>query len=288
MTKKAENKTQATQNKTKTEISGSLGAYSEVFSAKSDIDGQDGGIVSAMLIGGIKKGLFNAVVVVKRKEGYHAKAAIAKNADEVMAARKTEYLKVKTAQKLQELTARGEKKIAVVCTPCEAHTARQMLQTLKHDYPDVEVTVIGLFCFEAFNYDKLKQETKRIMDINIDEAEKTLIQKGKFLVQIKEKNYSCDVKNLGKATEAGCRYCSDFPAWSADISFGSAGSQSGYSTVIVRSEAGKKLLENLEIQKTEAKKEEIQRLAKLKEERARRNFASLQSQQQPSAGHKIV
>ncbi len=56
-----------------------LGVYSDLFSAKSGIDGQDGGMATALLISGMKKGLFDSAIVVQRTSGYNAEAVIAEN-----------------------------------------------------------------------------------------------------------------------------------------------------------------------------------------------------------------
>jgi coenzyme F420-reducing hydrogenase beta subunit len=251
-----------------------LGEFGELFSAKSGIDGQDGGVVTALLILGMKKGLFDAAIVVIRKEGYTAEPVAAKDIDEVMAARGTKYLRVRTTQKLRKLIDQGEKKVAVVCTPCEATLARKMQQTLKRDYPEFEVTVIGLFCFEAFNYANLKQETQSILGVDIDKAQKTQIHKGKFIVHFAGKEYSCKVKDLDQAVEKRCRFCGDFSAQLADISVGSAGSQSGYSTVMVRTDVGKRLLEEFDASRAGADKEEIVKLSKLKRKRSQKNVSA--------------
>jgi coenzyme F420 hydrogenase subunit beta len=250
-----------------------LGVYSDLFSAKSGLNGQDGGIVTALLINGLKEDIFDSAIVVQRKEGYNAEVVIAEDADEVMAARGTKYLKVSIMPKLRELINQGKKKIAVVCTPCEVRAARKIQQTLKHDSPNVEITIIGLFCLEAFNPAKLKEEIKRLLAIDLDKAEKTQIHKGKFTVQLEEKEYSCKIRDLIQAAEKGCHYCDDFTSRLADISVGSVGSQSGYSTVIVRSEVGEKLLEGLDVTKAEVEKEEIIKLSKFKKERAKKSFA---------------
>jgi coenzyme F420 hydrogenase subunit beta len=250
-----------------------LGVYSELFSAKSSIDGQDGGVVSALLISGLKEGLFDSAVVVLRTNGYNAEATAAMNSEEIRAARGTKYLKVRTTPKLNELIEQGKKRIAVVGTPCEVRVARRIQQNLKRSAPDSEIIILGLFCLENFTRDRLKEETKRLMGIDIDKAEKTQIRHGKFTAQLEGKEYSCRVKDLADAVEKSCHYCKDFTAELADVSFGSAGSQKGYSTVIVRSNAGKNLLKNLEIIRAEAKKEEIVKLSKFKKERARKERA---------------
>ena len=143
------------------------------------------------------------------------------------------------------------------------------------EFPDVEITLIGLFCFEAFDYEKLKEETKRLLGVDLDKAEKTQIHKGKYIVQVDGKEYSCKVKELNSAIEKGCAYCDDFTARLADISVGSVGSPDGYSTVIVRSDAGKKLLEKLELAKEEVNTEEVTKLSIFKKKRATKNFAPI-------------
>ena len=252
-----------------------LGVCSDVFSAKSSIEGQDGGVATALLVSGFERGLFDAAIVVQRKEGYTAEAVIAENADEIMKARGTKYLRIKMTPKLVELIEKGKRKIAVVGVPCQVRAARKIQRILQQDFPDLEITIIGLFCFEAFDYQKLKEETKRLLGVDLDKSEKTQIQKGKFIVQIDGQEHALKVKELGNAIEKGCPYCSDFPAWFADISVGSVGSESGFSTVIVRSERGKKLLENLDVTKGGVKKEEIIKLSNFKKTRAKENFAPL-------------
>ncbi len=254
---------------------GLLGFHTEVFAAKSSIDGQDGGMATALLLSGFEKGLFNAAIVVKRTFGYKAEAFIAENAEEILTARGTKYSRVKMMSKIGELVERGKRKIAIVGTPCEIRTGRKIQQQLLTEYPDLEITIVGLFCFEAFDYDKLKEETARLLGVDLDKAEKTQIHKGKFMVRFDGKDYSAKVKNFHNAIQGGCAYCKDFVGWLSDVSVGSVGSDDGYSTVIVRSEKGKKLLENVDFVKGDVNKEEVIKLADLKKKRAEKNFAPI-------------
>jgi coenzyme F420-reducing hydrogenase beta subunit/ferredoxin len=249
-----------------------FGVYSEVFAAKSSINGQDGGVATALLVSGMQRGLFDAAIVVQRTDGYNSEAIIAENVDDIMKAKGTKYLRVKMMSKLGELIDKGKKKIAVVGTACEVRAARKIQQVVLKEFPDVETTIIGLFCFEAFDYDKLKEETKRLLGVDLDKAEKTQIHKGKYIVQIDGKEYSCKVRDLNKAIEKGCAYCDDFTSKLADISVGSVSSPDGYSTVIVRSDAGKKLLEKLDLTKEDINTEEITKLSILKKKRAAKSF----------------
>jgi coenzyme F420-reducing hydrogenase beta subunit len=249
-----------------------LGNYFNIFSAKTDIEGQDGGVVSALLVKGFEEGLFNAAIVVRRGDGYSAEVVVAENPSEVLVARGTKYLKVNVTKKLRELINQGKKRIAVVCTPCEAKAARKIQQTLKND---CEITIIGLFCFEAFNCAKIKEEVKSLLGVDLDKAQKTQVRQGKFTVFVDGKEYSCKVNDLNAAAEKVCRYCGDFTAELADVSVGSVGSKKGYSTVIVRSKIGEKLIKNLNVVKEMADREEIVRLSKFKQKRAEKCLATI-------------
>jgi coenzyme F420-reducing hydrogenase beta subunit len=252
-----------------------LGVHNEILAAKSSIEGQDGGMATALLISGMQSGLFDAAIVVQRKDGYKAQAIIAENMDEVMKARGTKYQRVKMMSKLAELVEKGKRKIAIVGTPCEVRAVREIQQTLLRDFPTVELTILGLFCFEAFTYEKLKEETRKLLGVDLDKSEKTQIHKGKFIVHVDGKEYSCRVRDLGKAVEKGCAFCDDFVAKLADVSIGSVGSPDGYSTVIVRSDVGKKLLEGTDFIKGDVNKEEIIKLSALKKQNAEKNFAPI-------------
>ena len=249
-----------------------IGVYSDLFSAKSKIDGQDGGVVTSLLVSGMQNGLFDAALVCKRTDGYWSEAVIAESVDEIMAAKGTKYMRVHNMSKLAELMKKGKRKIAIVGTPCQMRSARRIQQSIVSEYPDLELTLIGLFCFEEFNYYKLKEETKKLMNVDLDRAEKTQIKKCQFIVTIDGKESSTKVRDLNVAVENMCTCCPDFTAIYSDISVGSVGSANGYSTVIVRSDIGKKLLEKLDVTKAEVEKDEVDKLSVLKMKRANENI----------------
>src|SRR5665648_1252805 len=71
-----------------------LGIYCDLFSAKSSIEGQDGGVVTALLTKGLHEGTFDAAIVVRFTDGYTAEAVVAETAEDVLTAKGTKYLKV--------------------------------------------------------------------------------------------------------------------------------------------------------------------------------------------------
>lgn len=268
---KAQNEAQIERQFLKGTKDEDLGVYCDMFSAKSCFKGQDGGVVTALLSKGFEEGLFDAAVVVRRIEGYNAMAVVAYNATDVAAASGTKYLRVNVTSKLRELIDQGKKRIAIVCTPCEAKAARKIQQTLGSE---CNLTLIGLFCFEAFNSGRLKEEIQRRLGVDIDGVDKTQVRQGRFIVDVSGNTGSCSVKELDNAAEKVCGFCDDFTSQFADISVGSAGSGEGYSTVIVRSDVGEELVGKLDAQKEAANKLEVARLAKLKRQRAEKKIAN--------------
>jgi coenzyme F420-reducing hydrogenase beta subunit len=251
-----------------------LGIYCNMFSAKSRFEGQDGGVVTALLVKGFEEHLFDAAVVVYRGDGYSAKVGVATNAEEAVAAVGTRYLRVNVTKKLHQLISQDRKRIAIVCTPCEVKAARKIQQSLKKE---CKITVIGLFCFEAFNKAKLKDEMYTHLGIDIDKVEKTQIRNGKFTAFIDGKEYNCKVNDLDGAAEKACLYCDDFTSRFADVSVGSVGSKPGFSSVVVRSKTGMELVKNLDAAKKEVDKEEVVRLTKFKMKRAKKALAALKT-----------
>jgi coenzyme F420-reducing hydrogenase beta subunit len=254
-----------------------LGVYSDLVAGKASVDGQDGGMVTALLISGMENKLFDAAMVVQREEGYKAEAVVVEDVEGIRSARGTKYLRVPMMSQLEGALKAGKRRIAVVGTPCEVRAVRKLQQQwdLEREFPGVEITILGLFCFESFDYDGLKEYTKKLFDVDLDKAEKTQIIRGKYIVTSAGKDYSCDVRELANVIREGCPYCDDFVSRLADISIGSVGSPDGYSTVIVRSKAGKRLLDAAEFIRAEVDKREIVKLVKLKKRNADRNFATI-------------
>lgn len=257
-------------------IDENIGVYKCMFSAKSSYGGQDGGVATALLVSGMQKGMFDSAIVFHRKEGYVAEAVVAENVEGIIKATGTKYMRVKMMPLLNDLISKGKTKIALIGTPCEILAARKFQQSLLPKYPDLQLTLVGLFCFEAFDYEKLKSTIQKLLGIDLDSVEKTRIHKGKFTATVNGKDYSTAVKELSGAVEHGCPFCDDFTNKYADISVGSVGSSEGYSTVIVRTEIGEKLLENLDLVRATVNKEEITKLSLLKKNRAKESFAAKQ------------
>lgn len=253
------------------------GIYRDVKAVKTAIKGQDGGVVTSLLVEGMKKGFFDSAIVVYRQNGFQAEAVIAENVSDIRMAKGSKYQLVSVAGKLVEsVKEKGKKKIAVVGLPCQVLGIREIQKAM----PEVEIFVIGLFCMENFVYRLLRQRVGELLKVDLDLAEKANITKGNFIVTNEGKQVSCKVSELQEAVRTGCSFCTDFTSRLADISVGSVGSPDGYSTVITRSRKGEELFRLLkDLKETSADRDEIDRLASWKErkgfEKLKQEFSSL-------------
>lgn len=245
-----------------------LGIYKELIAGKTSVEGQDGGIVTSMLTAGMGKELYDCVIVAERGDDFNANVKIAEHVDEIEKAKGTKYVQCPMVSKIGEAVKSGKRKIAVVGTPCEIRATRKIQSVLLKEVPQIEITTIGLFCFENFYHDKLAKKTKELLGIELASASKVEITKGKYVVTGNGRTYKTKVAELDEAVRENCRYCDDFVARLADISVGSVGSEDGYSTIIVRTERGEGLLDLIDYSRGDVDKEEIRKTAKLKREKA--------------------
>ncbi|MCX6676535.1 MAG: Coenzyme F420 hydrogenase/dehydrogenase, beta subunit C-terminal domain [Methanothrix sp.] len=258
-------------------IDSDLGVNREMFAGKSSIEGQDGGMATSILQRRIEMGLLDAAVVAQKNKICGANAALVDETESILQAKGTKYVRVSVIAPLLDALQRGKRRIAVVGTPCQIRVVRKLQRQGYFDekFPDAEMFLIGLFCFESFDYESLKSRVRELFGIDLDKAEKMQIARGKFIVTVDGKQYSCRVRELENAVRAGCSFCGDLVNRLADISIGSIGSPDGYSTVIVRSERGVKLLEGVQFDRREINKDEIVKLAAIKKKNADKNFAGI-------------
>ena len=259
-------------------MDGDLGVVRRMLAGRSDIQGQDGGMVTAMLLRGMERGLLDAAVVVRADERCGAVAFLAEDADSIMQARGTKYVRISVIPALVQALQKGKKKVAVVGTPCQIRVVRKLQSRgyFARRFPDAEIFLLGLFCFESFDYARLKSHISGLFGgLDLDKAAKVQIARGKFLAWAGGQEHSCRVSELGGLVREGCDYCGDLVSRLADISIGSVGSPEGFSTVIVRSGRGERLLEGLAFEPKEVRREDILKLAAMKKKNAEANFAAI-------------
>ncbi|MCX6673184.1 MAG: Coenzyme F420 hydrogenase/dehydrogenase, beta subunit C-terminal domain [Methanothrix sp.] len=254
-----------------------LGVKREMFAGKSRIEGQDGGMATSILQRGMEMGLLDAAVVAQKNKRCGANAVLVDETESILQAKGTKYVRVSVIAPLLDALQKGKKRIAVVGTPCQIRVVRKLQRQgyFNERFQGAEIILIGLFCFESFDYESLKSRIRELYDIDLDKAEKTQIARGKFIVAVDGKQYTCPVRELKNQVRAGCQFCDDLVSRLADISIGSIGSPDGYSTVIVRSGRGERLLEAVQFSRREINRDDIVKLAAIKKKNADKNFAGI-------------
>ena len=230
-----------------------LGAVVEKYAVRASTrtDGvQDGGAVSALLIALLAAGEINGALVAKPSDDpeqpWKGVATIARNAEEVLAAAGSFYNQTMALAELDlaKYKLGPNPKIAGVGTPCEIQGIRAMQArrwpTGAHRVDSVVLT-IALMCTKSFDYEGLiLRELRDRRRVDLDRVGKIDVIHGKMIVEYRDGQLAVDepVKNFHGSALKGCDECADFLGRSADISMGSVGSMSGWTSTIIRTERG--------------------------------------------------
>ena len=231
-----------------------LGAVVESYAVRAAAqidDVQDGGAVSALLIGLLAAGEIDGALVSKPSadpdEQWKGIATIATTADAVRAASGSFY---NQTMALAELDLSGyalppKPRIAVVGTPCEVQGLRAMQarrwSTGAHRVDAVVLTVV-LLCTKNFDYEALTlRELRDKRGVDLDRVSKMDVIRGRMIVEYRDGEVAVDepVKDFHGAALKGCDECADFLGRSADLAVGSVGSMNGWTSLIVRTERGR-------------------------------------------------
>ena len=259
--------------------SGILGDYLEITAGKAEFDipkKQSGGAVTALLANALDIGLLDAVVTVTEDLWTLKPHSMIITRSEALIAKAGSRYNwwVPLISSLKEAVVKKKyRNIAVVGVPCVVQAVRKMFETdnqLVGPYKKSIRFVLGLFCTESFDYDKLvvgklkseyALEPMKVCRIDV---------KGKLEITCNDgTQYVIPLADLQDTVRLGCSVCTDFTALKADISAGSVGSPEGYTTIIVRTLVGQHLLDSAVANKKlivggEVDIEAIEKLAKKK------------------------
>lgn len=211
---------------------------------------QDGGVVSAILLAALAAGDIDGALVTKPSddpdEPWKGVATVATTAEEITAAAGSYYNQTMALAELDlgryDLPPRP--RLAVVGTPCEIQGIRAMQSrrwpTGAHRV-DAVVLTIALLCTKNFDYEALTlRELRDKRGVDLDRVSKVDVIHGRMIVEYRDGSVAVDepVKDFHGAALKGCDECADFLGRGADLSVGSVGSMAGWSSLLVRTQAG--------------------------------------------------
>jgi coenzyme F420 hydrogenase subunit beta len=227
-------------------------AVRERYSARAlpgVVGAQDGGVVSTVLIALLEAGDLDGVLLARESatERWKGEAYLARTPAEVVECAGSFYNQTMALGHLDlgKLDLPPDPRIALVGTPCEIEGLRAM-QAHPWNWgsarPDAVVLTIALLCTKSFNYEKLMVgEIQRKRGIPLEEIGRVDVVRGKLIVQDHQRETLIEepIRDFHGAALKGCDECTDFLGNAADLSVGSVGSTDGWSSVLVRSAAGK-------------------------------------------------
>jgi coenzyme F420 hydrogenase subunit beta len=215
----------------------------------------DGGVVTSLLLYALETGIIDGAIVSRRVGPFARQPAVATTAKELIDAAGSHF--DETAQlsevgksytsfvpsilEVKELRQRGLTRVALVGTPCQVYSLRKM-QLLKVVPSDAVALVIGLFCMENFSFtSEERKKLERKLHFRLDKVEKLNI-KDDIIVALKGGEIlHIPFELIDEIARPACFACSDFSSEFADISCGGLGSPDGFTTVIIRTQAGEQV-----------------------------------------------
>jgi coenzyme F420 hydrogenase subunit beta len=208
--------------------------------------GQDGGLVSALLIWGLETGRIEGALT-SRLSGtrlWDCEPFLATTRDQVLEAGGSRYTYAANPLAMKEAERRGLKRLALVGMSCQASINGTLAARRVNKYARRIELVIGLLCSKSFEYEGMREIITEEYGIPLADVAKVNI-KGKFQVWRRSTGEEVDIplKKMQDVTREGCKLCPDFAAEHADISTGGLGQTDGWTLTVVRTQRGQEWLE---------------------------------------------
>jgi coenzyme F420 hydrogenase subunit beta len=143
---------------------------------------------------------------------------------------------------LEKFRAAMPGRIAFVGTPCQINTMRKM-QALGIVPSDSIAYCFGLFCSGNFSFGtQAFQPIEEKYQFKYVDVEKINIKENFIFGLTSGRQIEVPIDDLADLKRDACKFCSDFSAEYADISFGGLGADQGWTTAITRTPTGKAVM----------------------------------------------
>ena len=216
----------------------------------------DGGVVTALLLYLFDCGDIDAAIVSRKAGPFQRLPLLAHSRADILAAAGFHFDTVSgiahfsklystyspSIVELKDVARESLTQVALVGTPCQINTMRRM--EVLGVVPSDAITIhFGLFC--AGNFQFGPEERRRLEKIgNFKWAEVYKVNvKEELLIHLRNKEIRhIPLEELTFMRRYACRFCDDYAAEFADLSFGGLGAPEGWTTVLIRSPKGQALL----------------------------------------------
>ncbi|MEW6424654.1 MAG: Coenzyme F420 hydrogenase/dehydrogenase, beta subunit C-terminal domain [Bacillota bacterium] len=227
-----------------------LGEHSAIYFSRAqdkeiNARAQYGGTVTALLAFLLKQERIEAALLARGNGAVPPEPFVAATLEDLLAGAGSKYSACPTLSVLPQAVREERRRLAVVGRPCQV-TALRKMQAQEQQLPHLPaaglaIFVIGLFCFWAltpefytFLAEKAGSEEIRKVDIPVEGLKLTLVGGQELLFPVDE---------VRPFIRPACPDCFDPTAELADVSVGSTEYDPAWNTLLVRTPAGKALVE---------------------------------------------
>ncbi len=215
----------------------------------------DGGVVTALLKYAMRKHIIQGALVSKKLGPFRRAPVLVTDPDELIEAAGSHFDEVEHldaigrsystySPTIQELKTIGQKRldhVAMVATPCQAHTVRKM-HVLNVLPADTITLTIGLFCMENFSFDmEARGKLEEKLGVSLGDVKKLNVKDDVIVTTEGGRVLHLPFEAVDEVARPACMACPDFANEFADISVGGLGSPDGYTTTVVRTTLGQRL-----------------------------------------------
>jgi coenzyme F420 hydrogenase subunit beta len=230
------------------------GIYSDILLTRASDDmvhrmGQDGGLVSAILIWAMDEGYIDGALTSFLEAGdtatWKAVPGVAATRDEVLASAGSRYTYSANTLAIDEARERGLSKLALVGMSCQSSVPPVMWHRKAGKIGKPIVFNLGLLCSKTFD-DSIFAE---LFEAKYGLAKADMVKmniKGVFQIWMRDGSFhEINLKECHAWTREGCTHCPDFAAEHADISCGGIGKENDWTLTIVRTELGREIIQRM-------------------------------------------
>jgi coenzyme F420 hydrogenase subunit beta len=207
--------------------------------------GQDGGLVSAILLWAMENGYIDAALVSYLEgdgSSWKAIPGVARTREEILAAAGSRYTYSANTLAYAEAVESGAEKIALVGMSCQSSSPPVMTARKAGKVARRFALNIGLLCSKTFDDAIFEELFEAKYGLRKQDMVKMNI-KGVFQIWMKDGSYhEVPLKECHAWTREGCKMCPDFAAEHADISTGGIGAFNDWTLTVVRTDLGREII----------------------------------------------